>query len=206
MSLGALVTIDLHRGHLDPEVATLALPAERSSRLLADVVPFTDRLRAHGIPVIHIITEYRDAEESLTNPFWRRHHDDPLSSRKQMTRHNLAESPGTELMPGLYKKGDVVVRGKKRYDAFLGTDLEFVLRSHRIHRLYLAGVNTNSCVLATAIGANVRDFDVAIIQEGVSTMDSWTLHEASLKIVETAFGRVLGMDDVLRECVIGDGM
>lgn len=200
MSKSALVSIDMHRGHLDPYVATMMLPRERITRLMADMVPFVSRIRRANIPVIHVITEYRDGQESMSNPFWKRHHDDLNSSRKEMTRHNLIGAPGTELMPEIYDRQDMVVRGKKRYDAFLGTDLEFLLRSHGITRVYLIGVNTNSCILATAVAANVRDFDVVVVREGVSTMDDWGLHSASLNVIETAFGRVVSLEDVLQEC------
>ena len=196
MSKSALVTIDMHRGHLDPTVATLALPQERVTQLMTDVVPFVARMRTLGMPIIHVVTEYRDGVESLGNPFWRRHHDDPSSSRKQMTRHNIVGGPGTEIMAELYDAGDWVVRGKKRYDAFWQTDLDFLLSSHGIEQIYLIGVNTNSCILATAVAANVRDFDVTVVREGVSTMDDWGLHLASLSLVETAFGRVVGIDEI----------
>lgn len=196
----AVITVDMHRGHLDPAVATLGLPEHRIQALLASVVPFIAQVRQLRVPIVHVITEYRDATESVCNPFWQRHHEDPTSTRRQMTRHNLSGSPGTELVPGLAASSDWLVYGKKRYDAFWGTGLGVLLHTHQVRQLYFLGVNTNSCVLATAISANVQDFDVAVIKEGVSTMDSWGLHEASLDIIETAFGRILTMAQVLDEC------
>ena len=76
-----------------------------------------------------------------------------------MARHNIEGSAGCEIMPALYDRArDWVVASKKRYDCFLGTDLDLLLRSHRINTLLITGVNTNSCILATVAAANVRDY------------------------------------------------
>ena len=52
----AVVTIDLHRGHLDPAVATLPLPAERAAAVVAANRGFLERVRTHGVPIVHVIT------------------------------------------------------------------------------------------------------------------------------------------------------
>ena len=75
-------------------------------------------------------------------------------------------------MPGLLKVGDSVIDTKKRYDCFIGTDLEFRLKSLGINTIFMTGINTNSCVLATAIAANVRDYSVVVIEDCVDTMDT----------------------------------
>lgn len=196
----AIVTIDLHRGHLDPAVATLPVPPERARALLAAMVPWLAACRDLGVPILHVVTAYRNGAEAMSNPFWQQADRDPTASRQQMGRHNLLDSVGTQLMPGVAAPPDRVILGKKRYDAFLGTDLEFLLRQVlQARRLYLVGVNTNSCVLATAIRANTLDFDVAVVREGVTTMDALDLHQAALDIVATAFGRVIGAGQALAE-------
>ena len=77
------------------------------------------------------------------------------------------------MMPGLLDAGDWVVNTKKRYDCFLGTDLDFLLRTHGINTLLITGVNTNSCVLATTTAANVRDYAV-IVRRGLRRYHGWT--------------------------------
>src|SRR4029078_1129090 len=67
----AVVTIDLHRGHLDPEVATLPMPADRAAALMEGVVPLLEEYRALGLPIFHLVTSYRDRSEILSNPIWR---------------------------------------------------------------------------------------------------------------------------------------
>jgi nicotinamidase-related amidase len=187
----AVVTIDLHRGHLDPTVATLPLAADAAAALVERVVPLLDRLRGLHVPVIHVITSYRNREEILGNPYWRFQADRPGSSRSAVAEHNLEGMPGLELMPGIYKSDDAVVRTKKRYDCLLGTDLEMVLLAGRHDSLFLMGVNTNSCVLATSVSASVRDYAVFVVDEAVDTMLTRELHDAALSVIDASFGWVV---------------
>jgi len=144
----AAVAIDMHRGHLDPAVATLPLPAERCGPVVKRAAALFAELRARRVPVVHVVTEYRDPAEIAANPFWKAIDDDPTKARKGILRHNLAGSPGTEIMPELLGPRDLVVRGKKRYSAFHATDLELVLRrTLGADPLVLAGINTSTCVL-----------------------------------------------------------
>ena len=99
--------------------------------------------------------------------------------------------PGLELMPGIGRYGDAIVRTKQRYDCFIGTDLELVLRAGRHDAVLLLGVNTNSCVIATAIAASVRDYAVFVVEEGVDTMLGPELHAAALSVIAASFGWVV---------------
>ena len=197
----AVVTVDLHRGHLDPTVATLPLPADASAALVERAAPILARYREVGVPVIHVITSYRDRDEIVSNPFWRFHAGRPGSPRSAVADHNLDWMPGLELMPGIRGDGDKLVSTKKRYDCFVGTELGFLLRSGRHDAVLLLGVNTNSCVIATAIAASVRDYATFIVAEGVDTMLGQRLHEAALDVIDASFGWVVSADatlDVLR--------
>jgi nicotinamidase-related amidase len=194
----AIVAIDLHRGHLDMEVATMPTSPEVAKQVVAANKRLFDWARSVDIPIIHLLTQYRDAAEIACNPFWRTRAEDPAATRKNVLRHNLKGMPGVTIMPELYDaKCDLVVDTKKRYDCFLGTDLDFTLRAHGINTLLITGVNTNSCVLATTTAANVRDYAVIVVKDCVETMDGPALHEAGLLCIKTAFGFVLDADEII---------
>ena len=192
-----VVTIDLHRGHLDPEVATLPLPADAAAALVARTAVALTAFRARGVPVVHLVTAYRDRAEILSNPYWAAQAGRPGSTRTAIAEHNLIGMPGLELMPGIRGAHDVVVDTKKRYDCFVGTDLEFVLRSAGRRTVIIAGVNTNSCVLATAIAASVRDFTVVVLADGVDSMMGPAAHDAALGILAASFAFVSPAEAVL---------
>jgi nicotinamidase-related amidase len=193
----AVVAIDLHRGHLDMAVATMPTAPDVALRVIAANRRLFDWCRSVGIPVIHLVTSYRDADEIRANPFWRTCAEDPAATRKNAMRHNIIGGPGCTVMPQLLDAGDFIVNTKKRYDCFLGTDLDFLLRSHGINTLLITGVNTNSCVLATTTAANVRDYAVIVVEDCVDSMDGPELHAAGLACIRTAFGFVMDTDAVM---------
>jgi len=200
----AVVTIDVHRGHLDPAVATLPLAEAPSAALVGRLVPMLAAFREHAVPVIHVVTAYRDADEILSNPYWRLQAGRAGSARSRIAEHNLEGLLGLELMPGIQVDGDRVVRTKKRYDCFLGTDLEFLLRAGGHDSVFLVGVNTNSCVLATALAASVRDFAVFVLDDGVDTMVGRDLHEAAEALIDASFGWVVSSTDALERLGSGE--
>jgi nicotinamidase-related amidase len=192
-----VVAIDLHRGHLDMAVATMPTAPDVATRIVAANKRLLDWCRSVGIPVIHQVTSYRDADEIRANPFWRTRAEDPKATRKNVMRHNIIGGPGCTVMPQLHHDGDFIVNTKKRYDCFLGTDLDFLLRSHGINTILITGVNTNSCVLATTAAASVRDYAVIVVEECVDSMDGPELHAAGLACIRTAFGFVMNVDAVM---------
>jgi ureidoacrylate peracid hydrolase len=82
--------------------------------------------------------------------------------------------------------GDIVVR-KHRYDAFHGTDLDLVLRSHGIRTLVFTGVVTNVCVETTARAGFVRDYYIAVVEDGCAAYVAED-HEHTLKNIRRFFG------------------
>jgi nicotinamidase-related amidase len=190
----AVVAIDLHRGHLDPAVATMPLAAQKAARVVAANERFLERCRAAAIPVVHLLTQYRDAAEIRCNPFWRTRAENPDNPRKNVLAHNLAGMPGVQVMPQVWRDGDWLVVTKKRYDCFIGTDLDFMLRAHGVNTLYVTGVNTNSCVLSTVAAACSRDYAVVVVEDCVDTMDGPALHDAALACIRTAFGFVVASE------------
>jgi biuret amidohydrolase len=194
----AAVAIDMHRGHLDPAVATLPMPAERCGPVIKRAAALFAALRERAVPVVHVVTEYRDAAEIAANPFWASIHADASKARQGILRHNLTGSPGTEIIAELRDPRDLVVRGKKRYSSFHGTDLEFVLRRRLgADTLILAGINTTTCVLCAAFEATNRDFRVVVAADAVDSMDGEAMHAFALRLTGAALGWPLGTDEIV---------
>jgi len=195
----AVVAIDMHRGHLDPAVATLPLPAERCGPVIKRAASLFADLREHRVPIVHVVTEYRDAAEIAANPFWKAAHDDPAKARRGILKHNLMDGPGTEIIPDLYDPRDVVVRSKKRYSVFQPTDLEFVLRRRLgIDTVILAGINTTTCVLCAGFEATNRDFRVVVAADAVDSMDGEDMHRFALRLITAAIGWPLTNEEIRR--------
>ena len=75
----AIVTIDMHRGHLDMEVATMAAKPEDAKRVIANAKDMLDFARAKGVPIIHVKLVFRKipglGSEGMTQPFWHTLHE-----------------------------------------------------------------------------------------------------------------------------------
>jgi nicotinamidase-related amidase len=90
-------------------------------------------------------------------------------------QHNSDELPtGTEpwrYVPELeFNDGEPVVQ--KRYgDSFEATDLEDVLASRGVGRLFVAGAQTDACVRSTLHGAFTRGYDTTLVSDAHTTED-----------------------------------
>ncbi|HWG61823.1 MAG TPA: hypothetical protein VG253_08935, partial [Streptosporangiaceae bacterium] len=71
----AIITVDCHRGHLDPSVATMPVAADQAARVVDTAGRLLRAGRAAGLPVLHVILTTRvladGVPESMSNPFWR---------------------------------------------------------------------------------------------------------------------------------------
>jgi hypothetical protein len=108
----AIVTIDMHRGHLDPAVATMPTSAEDAKRVIANARELLSFARSQGVPVIHVKLVFRRipgiGSEGMTSPFWRALHEltreeDRLTPNRRSTEegfldslNNVRPSPGRE--------------------------------------------------------------------------------------------------------------
>jgi ureidoacrylate peracid hydrolase len=89
---------------------------------------------------------------------------------------------------------------KHRFDAFLNTDLETILRAHGTRTIVLTGVATDICVETTARSAFMRDYYVVIAGDSTATYAEETQRE-TLRRLDHFFGQVVSTRELstLRE-------
>lgn len=202
----AIVAVDMHRGHLDPSVATMPASHEDCERVIKHSKDILDFARSRNIPVIHVILIHRNipgfGSEGMKVGFWRAVQDalkeeDRLSPGRKSTTaiHNLEGSPGTQIIPDLLSPTDYVINNKKRLDCFYGTDLEILLRTLGIETVVLMGINTNTCIMNTAFSAFNRDFQVVVISDCVASMYGEDLHVLGLENIKRCLGYVLTVEE-----------
>jgi ureidoacrylate peracid hydrolase len=93
------------------------------------------------------------------------------------------------------QKGDIVVQ-KHRYSAFIGTELDMILKNLGCKSLLLTGVATNVCVESTARDAFMLDYHVTVVKDACANYIP-ELHEATFKNIENSFGLALNTSEVL---------
>lgn len=115
---------------------------------------------------------------------WARRHRAPVLFTQEMHRadrsdygieleydpvHCLEGTPGCELVDGLdVGAADIRITRKRRYDCFLGTDLDLVLRAQQIENLVCCGVSTHVCVMSTVFTARNLDYRVLVPRDAVA--------------------------------------
>ena len=197
----AIVTIDMHRGHLDMDVATMPAKPEDARRVVANARAALDFARDLKVPVIHVVLVYRRipgiGNEGMVSPFWQAIHaqgeKDRLTPGRASTvrEHNVEGSPGTQIIPELYREGDYVIDNKKRLDCFYGTDLRSLLDILNVENVVLMGINTNTCVLNTAFTAFNFDYRVVVLSDCVASMYGDDLHVLGLQNIARCLGWVI---------------
>jgi nicotinamidase-related amidase len=93
---------------------------------------------------------------------------------------------------------DYIIK-KRRYSAFVGTDLDLILRENKIETLIIVGTKTNCCIRATATDAYYLDYFPVVLSDCVAT-DSDTVNQVHLEDIRKYFGQVMTSDELFVQC------
>jgi nicotinamidase-related amidase len=172
-------------------------------RVEKQVVPaissLIDRLRPHGVRIVHLCMGSHDRELGDMTPRLR------ATVRRFEKAGGVedlfwAESPLFEILEQLRPEPEDLVVEKTSFGAFNGSQLERVLREQGIEAIFVAGVSTNSCVETTARDAADRGFATVLVDECLADYDqAW--HDATLQAFHFNFGPVLRSADEVVEAV-----
>ena len=171
----ALLVIDMQNDFLLPG-SPVAAPG--GLELVPPMSRLARRARRAGAPVLFTQEAHRpDGSDFGIEAFF-----EPM--------HCVEGGAGIEIVNGLAPgPSDIVIEGKRRYDAFLGTDLDLVLRLRGIENLVVAGVCTDVCVSATVQHARNLDYRCLVLRDATAGT-SPQRHEAALLCLELVFARV----------------
>jgi nicotinamidase-related amidase len=101
-------------------------------------------------------------------------------------RHCIDETKGTTILEelGAYNLADnQYLVPKRRYSAFIGTDLVFLLNAFKADTLVLTGAATNVCVHYTGADAHQYDYRIKVVEEATAGT-SPEAHRAALQSLE----------------------
>ncbi|HEY3664742.1 MAG TPA: cysteine hydrolase [Polyangiaceae bacterium] len=178
----ALLVIDMERDFVD-QGSVQETPGGRA------LIPTINRLatwaRTHALPVIFTYEMHRADGSDYGIEL---EYDPP---------HCLEGSAGCEIATGLAVLAtDYRILGKRRYDAFLGTDLDLLLRSKKIENLICCGVTTHVCVMSTVFTARNLDYRVLLAQDAVAAV-SPEHQAAALLCMSDVFAYVTTSSEVM---------
>lgn len=195
----AVVSIDMHRGHLE-DSPQCPCPAPRAREIVAPINRFHRECRLLGVPVIHVRTTLRRSGVDDVRgrvAAWRKVFPLYAGSIPNADEHALEGSRWTELLTEVDEERDLLVTTKKRLSAFYPTDLEFLLRNLGRETVVLNGGFTDCCVLNAAFDASNHDFRVVVARDLVRGTNP-EMEESALKIVSLHLGLVTDSEELLR--------
>jgi nicotinamidase-related amidase len=171
----ALLVIDMQNDFLLPDAP---VPAPGGLDLVPIISGFAEACRKAGFPVVFTQEMHRPdlSDFGIELDF-----EPP---------HCLEGTPGMDVVAGLQPHpGDVLIQRKRRYDAFLGTDLDLALRQRGVENLLVTGVCTDFCVISTVHHARNLDYRCVVLSDAVAgtTIER---HDAALMCMEHVFARV----------------
>lgn len=155
MSASAVIVIDVANDFVNPGgVIAEAGGTDYQARARAIVAPLArllDAARATGVMVLYATDAHGESDTEL----------------RKFPPHSMKGTWNAEIVPELApKQGDVVIE-KTTYSPFVCTNLDDVLRSRGIERLYVTGLHTDCCARHTSGDAFQRGYDLVWVTDAL---------------------------------------
>ncbi len=98
-----------------------------------------------------------------------------------------------EISEGLFREGDLVVKGRYAFDAFVGSDLENILKENGIETVFVCGFTSDQCVAKTMQTLLKKGFDTRMVSDCTATLNDFFQKRTEKKFSD----RVVNSNDVL---------
>jgi nicotinamidase-related amidase len=127
--------------------------------LLAATARAIAAARQSGMRVIYVVVAFRAGFPEIS-PY-----------NKIFSALKTSGGIAADIHPRVAPATDEVIVTKCRVSAFMGTDLDIILRSNAIHTLVMCGVATSGVVLSTLRHAADSDYRILVLRDCCSDMD-----------------------------------
>jgi biuret amidohydrolase len=146
----ALLLIDLQKEGGTTDVVGMDGIIEKTASLIKEC-------REKGIPIIYTRHLNRGDAVGLANR-------EPLNEKGEPAYYHT-ETEAIDIIEELKPEpGDIII-DKYRYSGFHESSLELMLKSLKINHLIIGGVLTDVCVIATAMDAYYRDYQINLVKD-----------------------------------------
>lgn len=179
----ALIVVDVNLGVTDPGsplVCDLEDVVVAIQRLLAE-------MRSAGLPVVFTTVSYGEGDKETAAAFI-----DKIPALLTLE----AGSRWAEIDPRIAPREGEPVLNKLFASAFFGTALSSFLAANGCDSLIVTGASTSGCVRATVVDAIQHGYRPVVPREAVGDRNP-EAHAANLYDIDTKYGDVVSVDDVL---------
>ncbi|HEY3636994.1 MAG TPA: isochorismatase family cysteine hydrolase [Rhizomicrobium sp.] len=155
---------------------------DRTSRLI-------EAARKAGVMVLYVVVGFRPGHPEIS----------PRNAVFGPVRQSgmfASGTPGTEIHPAVSPRENEITVTKHRVGAFLGTDLDMVLRANGIVSLLLAGIATSGVVLSTLRHAADADYRIIVVSDCCSDRDP-EVHRILMEKIFPRQAKVLTAEELI---------
>lgn len=176
---------------MDYQAGIVSAYARDGGDMLARAAGLLKEARVRGAQVVYVRVGFRPGlpEVSTRNLL--------LGAVKSSARHQkLFEGELGEIHAAVAPEREDVVVTKHRVGAFVGTDLEMILRTKEIDTLVMFGIATSGVVLYTLLAAADADYRLFVIRDCCADLDG-EVHSCLLDKVFPRQAAVVSADELL---------
>lgn len=174
----ALIVVDMQNGfcHPDGSLPVLGRGLEDIETAVRGCMDAVASARDAGVPVIFTRHLYRPDYADAGPNF------ETMGGELRTVGGLLTGSWDGDVIDEMEASASDLIVDKCRYDAFLNTSLDRLLRGLGVTRVAVCGVVTNVCVESTVRAAFMRDYAVELIADACAAATR-ELHEVGLQVI-----------------------
>jgi ureidoacrylate peracid hydrolase len=194
----ALIIIDYQNDfcHDDGVLGKAGYNTKPLQAIEANLIRLADAARQVGTLVVWVRNAYTTKNNLYLSPVYIEQALRRFGGRSVTTPLCEPGSWGQDFYGRVQPQPDEAIVTKHRFNAFVGTDLEVILRAKSIQTVLICGVTTNICVESTARHAFFVDYYVVVPTDAVANWEK-PAHDAALANINFGFGQLTTVDEVL---------
>jgi len=188
-----LFIVDMQNDFISPKGAfvQMGFEVENLKKVTPAIKKFKESIKKLGIPTIHVVSHYDNIY--LSNS---------IKERCQRSGYNIpfciSGTWGAQIVDELKPEKDDTIIIKHRYNGFLGTNLELILRNMDIDTLIFTGVETHVCVQQTAIHGYMLGYKVVLVEDCTASINERDKKYA-LEYSKRYYGIIKSSKEILME-------
>ena len=148
---------------MDIQPAIMQMMGEHAAPLAETLKKAISAARAAGIPVIYVVVGFRKGFPEIGSG--------TAASFAAVAKSGMTGLEEPTVDPSVAPEAGEMVVTKRRVSAFAGSDLEVILRGHRIEHLVLTGIATSGVVLSTVREAADKDYRLSVLSDACADRD-----------------------------------
>jgi nicotinamidase-related amidase len=184
MKRSALLIIDMQN---DFVLDGAPLKVAQARTVIPKILEILRRFRAGNQPVFHVIRVHRkdgSDVEIIRQDLFKNH---PFA---------VVGTHGAQVVDELLPLENEYVIPKTRMSAFIGTELDLMLRTIGVTDLVITGIQTPNCVRTTVFDAIAYNYPVTLIEDAAGAKND-TIHQANVEDMKNIGVRIMKTQEFL---------